>query len=46
MVYVAAGGHEHPAQHEEFPLGEVHDAGGVVDDGKAERYQGIDAADG
>ena len=36
----------HSAQHHELALGEVDDVGGVVDQGEAERDQGIDRADG
>ena len=36
---------EHPAQHRELALGEVHRAGGVEDDVEAERDEGVDRAD-
>ena len=37
---------DHPAQHHELALGEVHDVGSVVDQRKAKRDQRVDGADG
>jgi hypothetical protein len=36
----------HAAEHDELALGEVDHAGGVVDQGEADRDQGVDRADG
>ena len=44
-----AGGDEehgaHPADHDEVALGEVDDVGGVVDEGEAQRHEGVDGPD-
>ena len=36
----------HRSQHDELALGEVHDIGCVVDQGKTEPHQGIQGTDG
>ena len=38
--------HGHRPQHDKLTLGEVDDAGGVVDDSEAQGNQGINAATG
>ena len=35
---------QHSTQHDKFTLGEVDDAGGVIDDRETDTYQGIDRA--
>ena len=37
---------EHPPDHDQLPLGEIDDPGGVVDDGETDADQGIDGPGG
>ncbi len=43
---IEQGDGQHAAQHDEFSLGEIDDAGGVVDDVEADGDNGIDTAIG
>ena len=40
------GDHEHPPQHHELALGEIDDAGGIMNDGKTDGNQRIRASGG